>query len=69
MNAFLDVSHAHNLETFYVAYYSMVSIKCHVLLNVLGSDFSPKVSIKQSGLFQVLRASEHENLGNLKRLY
>ena len=30
-----------------------------------GQNFSPKVSIKLPGLFQVLRARVHENQGNL----
>ena len=41
----------------------MVSIKRHVLSNVLVNIFSSKVFIKWSGLFQVLRASVHENQG------
>ena len=41
---------------------SMFSIKRPVLLNVL---FSQKVFIKRPGLSQVLRASVHENQGNL----
>ena len=43
----------------------MVSIKRPILLKHPGLNFSPKVSIKRPSLSQVVRASVHENQGNL----
>lgn len=41
----------------------MISIKCPLLLNVLVLNFPTKLSIKQPGLSQVVRASVHKNQG------